>query len=49
MDDLDNYRGIILASNVYMIHSKVLEEAVMTYLEDDKIVWEVQGASKEDR
>jgi hypothetical protein len=32
-----------------MIHSKVLEEAVMTYLEDDKIVWEVQGASKEDR
>ena len=48
MDDLDNYRGIILTSNVYMIQSKVLEEFVMTYLEDDKIIWEVQGASKED-
>jgi hypothetical protein len=31
MYDLDNYRGITLTSNVYKIHSKVLEEAVMTY------------------
>jgi hypothetical protein len=35
MYDLDNYRSITLTTNVYKIYSKVLEEDVMTYLEDN--------------
>jgi len=49
MYDLDNYRGITLTPNVYKIYSKVLEEAVMTYLEDNAILGEVQGAFRKDR
>jgi hypothetical protein len=43
MYDLDNYRSITLTTNVYKIYSKVLEEDVMTYLEDNAILCEVQG------
>ena len=49
MYDLDNYRGITLISNVYKIYSKVLEEAAMTYLEDDAILCEVQRDFRKDR
>jgi hypothetical protein len=47
--DLDSYRGITLTSNVYKICSKVLEEGVMTYLEDNAMLGEVQGALRKDR
>ena len=49
MYDLDSYRGITLTSNVYKICSKVLEEGVMTYLEDNAMLGEVQGALRKDR
>ena len=44
-----NYRGITLISNVYKIYSKVVEEAIMTYLEDDAILCEVQRGFQKDR
>jgi hypothetical protein len=47
--DLDSYRGITLTSNVYKICSKVLEEGVMTYREDNAMLGEVQGALRKDR
>jgi hypothetical protein len=44
MYDLDNYMGITLTSSVYKIYmySKILEEAVMTFLEDNAILGEVK-------
>ena len=42
--DIDNYRGIALTSNVYKVYSKVLEEIVMNYLEENNVLGDVQGA-----
>jgi hypothetical protein len=49
MYDVDNYRGITLTSNVYKIYSKILEEAVMIFLEDNAILGEVQWGFRKDR
>ncbi|VDI39242.1 Hypothetical predicted protein [Mytilus galloprovincialis] len=47
--DIDNYRGITSTSNVYKVYSKILEESVMTYLEEINILGEVQGALRKNR
>jgi hypothetical protein len=38
--DLDNYRGITLTSNVYKVFSKILEECIMSHLEEKNILGE---------
>ena len=47
--DIDNYRGIALTSNVYKVYSKVLEEIVMNYLEENNVLGDVQGAFRKGR
>ena len=47
--DLDNYRGITLTSNVYKVSSKILEECIMSHLEEKNIPGEAQGAFHRDR
>ena len=47
--DIDNYGGITLNSNVYKVYSKVLEENIMGFLEDNNILGESQGAFRRDR
>jgi hypothetical protein len=47
--ELDNYRGIPLSSNVYKVFSKVMEEKIVSYLEDDNILGESQGAFRKNR
>ena len=47
--DIDNYRRITLTSNVYKVYSKVLEEIVMNYLEENNVLGEVQGAVRKGR
>ena len=47
--DLDNYRGITLTSNVYKVFSKILEECIMSHLEEKNILGEAQGAFRRDR
>jgi hypothetical protein len=42
--DLDNYRGITLTSNVHKVFSKILEECIMSHLEEKNILGEAQGA-----
>jgi hypothetical protein len=49
MVDLDNYRGITLTSNVYKVFSKILEECIMSHLEEKNILGEAQGAFRRDR
>ena len=46
--DIDIYRGITLISIVYKVYSKVLEENIMAYLEDNNILGESQGAFRRD-
>ena len=43
LHDIDNYRGITLTSNVHKVYSKVLEENIMAFLEDNNILGESQG------
>jgi hypothetical protein len=38
MYDLDNYRGITLTSNVYKLYVKIIEQSVMSYMEDNGIL-----------
>jgi hypothetical protein len=45
--DIDNYRGITLSSNVYKVYSKVLEENIMAFPEDNNILGESQGVLEE--
>jgi hypothetical protein len=47
--ELDNYRGITLSSNVYEVFSKVIEEKIVSYLEDNNILGESQGAFRKNR
>jgi hypothetical protein len=47
--DNDNYRGITLTSNVYKVYSKVLEENIMAFLEDNNILGESQWAFRRER
>jgi hypothetical protein len=47
--ELDNYRGITLSSNVYKVFSKVIEEKIVSYLEDNNILGESQGAFRKNR
>ena len=44
MYNLDNYRGITLTSNVYKVYAKIIEQSVMSYMEDKFILGEAQGA-----
>jgi hypothetical protein len=44
MYDLDNNRGITLTSNVYKVYAKIIEQSVMSYMEDNGILGEMQGA-----
>ena len=47
--ELDNYRGITLSSNVYKIFSKEMEKKIVSYLEDNNILGESQGAFRKNR
>jgi hypothetical protein len=47
--DIDIYRGITLISIVYKVCSKILEENIMVYLEDNTILGESQGAFRRDK
>ena len=47
--DLDNYRGITLTSNVHNVFSKILEECIMSHLEEKHILGEAQCAFRRDR
>jgi hypothetical protein len=49
MYNLDNYRGITLTSNVYKVYAKIIEQSVMSYMEDNGILSEVQGVFRRDR
>ena len=49
MYNLDNYRGITLTSNVYKVYAKIIEQSVMSYMEDNGIISEVQGVFRRDR
>jgi hypothetical protein len=49
VQDIDIYRGITLISIVYTVYSKVLEENIMAYLEDNNILGESQGAFRRDK
>jgi hypothetical protein len=49
MYNLDNYRGITLTSNVYKLYVKIIEQSVMSYMEDNGILGEAQGAFRRDR
>ena len=42
--ELANYRGITLSSSVYKVFSKVIEEKIVSYLEDNNILGESQRA-----
>lgn len=44
MYGLDNYRGITLTSNVYKVYDKIIEQSVVSYMEDNGILSEAQGA-----
>ena len=43
MYDLDYYRGITLTSNVYKVYAKIIEQSVMSYMEDNGILGQVDG------
>ena len=45
--DIDNYRGLAVSSNGYKVYSKVLEENIMAFLEDNNILRESQGLLEE--
>ena len=47
MHDIDNYRGITLTSNMHRVYSKVLEENIMAFLEDNSILGENRGLLEE--
>ena len=44
MYDLNNYRGMTLTSNVYTVYAKIIEQSVMSCMEDNGILGEIQGA-----
>ena len=39
MYNLDNNRGITLTSNVYKVYAKIIEQSVMSYMEDWYFKW----------
>jgi hypothetical protein len=45
--DIDNYRGLAVSSNGYSVYSKVLEENIMAFLEDNNILRESKGLLEE--
>ena len=47
--DLNNYRGITLTSNVYKIYGSIMENTIMTFLEDKNIRGESQSAFRKNR
>lgn len=48
-NELNNYRGITLTSNVYKVFAKLLEREIMKFLEENEILGEYQGAFRKDR
>ena len=47
--DLNNYRGITLTSNVYKIYASIMENTIMTFLEDKNVLGESQGAFRKNK
>ena len=40
---------ITLTSNMYTVYAKIIEQSVMSYMEDNGILGEIQGAFRWDR
>ena len=47
MHNIDNYRGIALTSNMHKVYSKVLEQNIKAFLEDNNILGDSQGLLEE--
>jgi hypothetical protein len=43
MYDLNNYRGMTLTSNVYTVYAKIIEQSVMSCMEDWYFRWDSGG------
>lgn len=48
-NDLDNYRGISITSNMYKLYAAVVEKQLMLFLEDHDILGELNGAYRRGR
>ena len=46
VNNIDNYRGITLTSNVYKLYTKIIENVIMNYIEENSVLHENQGAFK---
>ena len=49
LNNLDNYKGITLTSNVYKKYASIIENNVMDHLEANKVVGENQGVFRKGR
>ena len=49
LENMDNYRGITITSNVYKLYSSVLESHVMQYAEEEDLFGDFQGAYRKGR
>ena len=49
VNKIDNYRGITLTSNVYKLYTKIIENVIMNYIEENSALHENQGAFRKDR
>ena len=45
----ENYRGIAISSNVFKLYSRIINRRVMKYVEENKILSEMQNAFRETR
>ena len=49
INNIDNYRAITLSSNVYKLYTKIIENVIMTYIEENSVLHENQGAFRKNR
>ena len=49
VNNIDNYRGITLTSNVYKLYTKIIENVIMNYIEENSVLHENQGAFRKGR
>ena len=49
INNIDNYRGITLSSNVYKLYTKIIENVIMTYIEENSVLHENPGAFRKNR
>ena len=49
VNNIDNYRGITLTSNVYKLYTKIIENVIMNYIEENSVLHENQGAFRKSR